>query len=967
MKVNYFQTANKLKQEGKLEEAIAYYYSALEQNPQFYWSYHNLGETFALLDRMDEAITAYNQAIEQNPNSASSHHNLGDILVKIGQLEGAILAYRRAVELNRNCAGFYSSLGKTFYELALQITPASLPLNYRLAEILPKPGQTKDYSADIYNIKDEEWVEVNDYLNDEEFLEQVYRVYLKRDCDEEGKSHFLKHLHSGMERLEFVASIRQSTEFTHHLINSIRATELYHLQDEDFIQATCQLNSEAFVEEVYGTYLKREPDEDGKNHYIQQIHNGQSREEIVAGFQQSSEFTFLLISSIVSFCLEQAITSHRRAIELNPNSRQSYLHLQAAFLLKGKILTQRGKLEEGIESYQQASAIAPNLMESFNLTEHPNLSDELLQVEPDNWKFYWHLCKRYAENSQPGPAIEAYKQVIKLNPDFLPAYQNLVELQPENSELWWKLSKVLNQHNQWEEAIVASRRAIALNPKSAHKCYQNLAEAFYNLGYSLMQQGESDKAMDSYKQAIAFQPDYADAYLGLGYLLTILDQSDKALLYWRRGLELCEDIQDALLRFLDRATFDRGKIELATKLYQIVYEIQDQRAEANSFDNSGTRFLSPHWVSRIGHIACIDYYVKMSILGWRPLQRTVVLATPDEISNSHFLNYWHSYIEVISDPSSIERLSPIARESQEYFAIWSLADGQVMEVHEARSATQKQWEAEGRSPLLTLSDSDSDRGWRALQKRGMPKDAWFVCLHVREPGYWGDYSAYFRNANIDTYSAAIQSIVDRGGWVIRMGNPTMKPLSPSMNQVIDYAHSDLRSDWMDVFLCASCRFLIGTDSGLTYVPSCFGVPLVMTNNAPMGIRMYSQQDIYIPKMYWCVKEERYLNFAQAMAPPLGLAFSNEGFVALDIKLVDNTPEEINDLVGEMLERVDATIDYGDEDERLQSRFNKLAEAFKCYGISRIGRDFLKKYAWLLPNSDEILQIEKTQARFGENQ
>ena len=47
--------------------------------------------------------------------------------------------------------------------------------------------------------------------------------------------------------------------------------------------------------------------------------------------------------------------------------------------------------------------------------------------------------------------------------------------------------------------------------------------------------------------------------------------------------------------------------------------------------------------------------------------------------------------------------------------------------------------------------------------------------------------------------------------------------------MIDYACSDLRSDWMDIFLCAQCRFFIGCQSGLSAVPSVFGVPVVMTD------------------------------------------------------------------------------------------------------------------------------------------
>ena len=70
-------------------------------------------------------------------------------------------------------------------------------------------------------------------------------------------------------------------------------------------------------------------------------------------------------------------------------------------------------------------------------------------------------------------------------------------------------------------------------------------------------------------------------------------------------------------------------------------------------------------------------------------------------------------------------------------------------------------------------------------------------------------SKFEDGADIGTYLPAIKTVVAHGGWVFRMGNPTMKPL-PAMEHVIDYAYSDVRSDWMDVFLCSQCRFMIGT-------------------------------------------------------------------------------------------------------------------------------------------------------------
>ena len=96
----YFKTANQLKQKGKLLEAIAYYYQAIEAKPNFYCSHHNLGEALTKLGRFEEAISSFQQAIDINPDGAGSYFYMAQVLLQTGQIEPANLAYYRAIELN---------------------------------------------------------------------------------------------------------------------------------------------------------------------------------------------------------------------------------------------------------------------------------------------------------------------------------------------------------------------------------------------------------------------------------------------------------------------------------------------------------------------------------------------------------------------------------------------------------------------------------------------------------------------------------------------------------------------------------------------------------------------------------------------------------------------------------------------------------------------------------------------------
>lgn len=106
----YLIEGNKLKRQGKLEEAIVSYKRAIEMNPNSAWSYHNLGETFVKVNRLDEAIISYKRAIEINPNSAWSYYELGEVLAAKENFDSAITNYRRACALAPNFEEFSQRL-----------------------------------------------------------------------------------------------------------------------------------------------------------------------------------------------------------------------------------------------------------------------------------------------------------------------------------------------------------------------------------------------------------------------------------------------------------------------------------------------------------------------------------------------------------------------------------------------------------------------------------------------------------------------------------------------------------------------------------------------------------------------------------------------------------------------------------------------------------------------------------------
>jgi len=480
-----------------------------------------------------------------------------------------------------------------------------------------------------------------------------------------------------------------------------------------------------------------------------------------------------------------------------------------------------------------------------------------------------------------------------------------------------------------------------------------------------------------YERGISLRPDWIPGYYALGNLLALKHSSmlstrghdvRKANKVGQRALECFQKVitldPEYLEGYQDYSSMllSMGKVAEALHVAERAFDMQGSLAERHQLDRLGIRFISSVGTTNsIGAMIHVDAYVKAEAFGLRPPGKPILLVRPGQsIHNPHFLNYWRQYITVISDPTTVECLLPLVRYLEDAVH-WGVMCGKQFLYHPSAAALiYKLWEDERRPPLLTLSRDDYERGWDRLNQMGVPKGAWFVCLHVREAGFKDGISSQsaYRNADIETYLLAMKNIVARGGWVIRMGNPTMKPL-PIMEHVIDYAHSELRSDWMEVFLCAQCRFLINTSSGVGAVTASFGVPLVLTNYMPTCALLYSSRDLFIPKLCRSVDQQRYLTFEELMSSPVSTSVLQHQYDYMNLKVVDNSPEEINDLVTEMLDRLDGTLVYSAEDERLQERFKTLTalkgtlHSLDNFPVNcRIGRDFLRKHVSLLPSVDE---------------
>ena len=256
---------------------------------------------------------------------------------------------------------------------------------------------------------------------------------------------------------------------------------------------------------------------------------------------------------------------------------------------------------------------------------------------------------------------------------------------------------------------------------------------------------------------------------------------------------------------------------------------------------------------------------------------------------------------------------------------------------------------------ISFTTDERDAGSKALSDLGVPEGASFICFHSRDSAYleslrpghnWGYHD--YRETDVSNFVPAAEEMGRRGYHSLRVGAVIRDAVASDDPRVIDYA-VDGRSDFMDIYLVANCRFFLCSSSGLMGLANTFRVPLAYVDVVPLEYTPPGARDLFIPKKLWLREEGRFLTFRETLSSGAGRFLRSDQFQALGVELVENTPEEVCALAVEMEERLRGTWQSGEENENLQGRYWALFNpTHVCYGSpARIGTEFLRQNRELL--------------------
>jgi predicted O-linked N-acetylglucosamine transferase (SPINDLY family) len=236
--------------------------------------------------------------------------------------------------------------------------------------------------------------------------------------------------------------------------------------------------------------------------------------------------------------LEQAVRSHQAGdLEAAERLYQAVLAVQPnhpdVLHLLGLVALQSGRLEQAVPWIQRAIA-----------------------VRPDNPVYHCNLGEVFRAAGQTQEARRCYQQALAVQPKFVPAHYNLglshAEAEPATAEQYFA-------------------RTAALDPTHVH--------ALNDLGSVLRRLGQTDRALEAYRQALAVQPEFVDALSNLSVTLSELGRSEEALKYAERAVAVRPELAETQ-HVLGLARRAAGQLEFAAAAFQEAIRLRPEFPEA---------------------------------------------------------------------------------------------------------------------------------------------------------------------------------------------------------------------------------------------------------------------------------------------------------------------------------------------------------------------------------------------------
>lgn len=339
-----------------------------------------------------------------------------------------------------------------------------------------------------------------------------------------------------------------------------------------------------------------------------------------------------------------------------------------------------------------------------------------------------------------------------------------------------------------------------------------------------------------------------------------------------------------------------GQHELSTKFLKHYNFIKKGSRNKSKINYNKYRFIDSKNFGAIGHIAFIDFYLKLDELKLDVPKTNILIDKETKFSNHVILKAYKKYLKHINDFDFGTRIF-----SSEELGLMNDAAHNNVWLDQWAWSIQKLWiKKHGYSSRYFLDKKSTSFAKKYLEQKGLYKNDWFVVIHIREDG--GGQIRGLRNADINSYQRAIEFIIKNGGWVIRIGgNSLTKKINVKSKKFIDLTILSFSIPELDSYVISKCRFFIGTGSGpINIAAHYFCRPILLTNAAPLASRVPWPNQLILPKMYVNKKTKKIMPLSKRLNKIFGILESEFALKEFGYEALQNSSYEILHATIEMI-------------------------------------------------------------------
>jgi len=261
---------------------------------------------------------------------------------------------------------------------------------------------------------------------------------------------------------------------------------------------------------------------------------------------------------------------------------------------------------------------------------------------------------------------------------------------------------------------------------------------------------------------------------------------------------------------------------------------------------------------------------------------------------------------------------------------------QIRDIHQVLQKTK---------PLLEFDEKEIQECKNYLKIINTEKEK-YLCFFARTHHFRNDIPSV-RDADINNQIPGLINICEKDSLkAIRIGDKNQPQIISKSNLLIDYPKSKYKNSMLDIYLPMNCKFMIGSNSGISYVP--------ILNRKKILIVDFSQfhdldctPDYYIPiiipKKYRNISTREILNYSKVFELGLTHIQYDQELNDKGYETVQNSEEEIllainemSDLINSKKETIENTV--------LQKKFWNIFENYYIFKRPlnlKIANSFLK--------------------------